>query len=230
MAWKNIELGVNDQKLDRERECPMRLAGVAGGTGSGKTEIVRQVAMILGSQLTIVECDAYYRQREGLAPDERGKINYDHPDALDLPLLFEHLDCLERNRPVETPVYDYALHRRLEQTRTLPPAPIVIVEGILALSIPALRERMDLKVFVDAPDPVRFARRLRRDVNERGRSCVSVIHQYLRSVCPMHDQFVLPSRTLADIVLDGCGDAAEAARLVVARLRDSLDTSGASAR
>ena len=176
--------------------------GLAGGTGSGKTTVARAMVDAAGpGKALLLPQDAYYRAQGDLPFEERERTNYDEPSAFDTELLVEHVDALKDGRTVNRPVYDFALHNRADETVLTRPAPVVIVEGILVLHSPELRGRMNLKVFVDAPPDERFIRRLERDVNERGRSAQSVISQYRRTVKPMHDLYIEPTKQHADLVL-----------------------------
>jgi len=176
--------------------------GLAGGTGSGKTTVAEAIVEAAGGgNVTIVPQDAYYRAQADIPPAARAMINYDEPTAFDNDLLVEHVDTLVQGWAVERPVYDFERDDRSSQTVTLPPAPVLVVEGILVLHEPTLRERFTLKVFVDAPPDERFIRRLERDVRERGRRAKSVIAQYRRSVKPMHDLFVEPTKLHADLII-----------------------------
>lgn len=177
------------------------LIGLAGGTGSGKTTVSGVLVRAAAGQAAVVPQDAYYKDQPDVPLKEREVTNYDEPAAFDLPLLLQHVDALKAGRAVERPVYDFAQHRRAPQTVALPPAPVVLIEGILVLHEPALRARMDLKVFVDAPPDERFIRRMQRDVRERGRTPDSVIEQYRQTVKPMHDLFVQPSKQHADLIV-----------------------------
>jgi len=150
--------------------------------------------------------DEYYHDLVHLSPEQRAAVNFDHPDSLDEVLLIEHLDGLLAGRPVDVPVYDFATHTRTGRTRRVEPRPVVVVDGILVLAVPALRSRLDLAVFVDAPAEVRLARRMYRDVRERGRTTASVRAQFEATVAPMHEAFVDPSAEHADLRLDGTGD------------------------
>lgn len=199
--------------------------GVAGGTGSGKTTLVRCLIERLGPErIALVEHDSYYVPNDALTLAEREQINYDHPDALETSLLVSHLDQLKSNRPVDVPLYDFATHRRRVETRRVDPQRVIIVEGILALSDSALRDRMDFRVFVDAGDDVRLNRRLKRDQEERGRSVDSVMRQYLETVKPMHEEFVQPSSRYADLVVSGEQDIESAVNALVVRLEPLLAT------
>lgn len=185
----------------RHRTRPL-VVGVAGGSGSGKSTLVRSLVEMLGiDQVTVIEQDHYYRDRSDLHLEERRRINYDHPDAIDEPLLLRHLHDLLAGRAVERPVYDFIRHERSHRSVTLPPRPCLVLEGILVLASEPLRALMDLKLFVDTDPDVRFIRRLLRDVEERGRTTAEVIRQYLETVRPMHLQFVEPSKRHADLIL-----------------------------
>ncbi len=186
----------------REGESRPLFIAIAGGSGSGKTTIARSVVDLVGRDKVIyIQQDAYYRDQTHLAIEDREKINYDHPDALELDLMAKHLDDLRNGQPIERPVYDFESHARTTDTITLVPEPAVIVEGILVLSDPELREQFDLRVFIDTDADLRLIRRLRRDILERGRTVESVLSQYERTVRPMHDRFVEPSKRYADIII-----------------------------
>ena len=176
--------------------------GVAGGSGSGKTTVVRRILESLGpDSVTILEHDRYYRDRTDLRLEERTALNYDHPDSLETDLLVSHVRDLKEGRAVDVPLYDFTLYARRADTERVVPRKAVIVEGILIFTDAALRELMDVKVFVDADADTRFIRRLRRDVAERGRTMDSVIEQYLGTVKPMHFEFVEPTKRYADIII-----------------------------
>jgi len=179
-----------------------RVIGVAGGTGSGKTTVVETIVERLGNRdVVIIQHDSYYKDRSHLTLSERERINYDHPDALETELLVHHLRELIDRRKIEVPVYDFSTHTRRKVGKSILPASIIIVEGILIFTDEDLREIMDIKVFVDTDDDIRLIRRLQRDIRERQRSMESVIKQYMQSVRPMHKQFVEPSRKYADIII-----------------------------
>ena len=176
--------------------------GVAGGSGSGKTTVVRRIVESLGpDQVSLLEHDRYYRDRADLRLEERAALNYDHPDSLETDLLVQHVNELRAGRRIEKPVYDFARHQREPSTMTVEPRRAIIVEGILIFTDAALRRLMDVKVFVDADDDTRFIRRLQRDIAERGRTVTSVIEQYLGTVKPMHLDFVEPSKRYADVII-----------------------------
>ncbi len=200
------------------------LLGVAGGSGSGKTTVAERLAGLIGgaTDLALLRLDAYYRDRNHLPFDERAAINYDHPDAFDWPLLLDHVQALLDGHPVQVPVYDFATYQRLPDRQTVAPARIIVVEGILVLYEPELRERFDLRVFVDTDADVRFIRRLERDVAERERSPESVIEQYLETVRPSHLQFIEPSKRYADVIVPHGGLNAPALDVLMARVRELL--------
>lgn len=178
------------------------IIGIAGGSGSGKTTIAQSIVEAIGSDdVTLIQHDAYYRDQTHVPVPDRGKANYDHPNSLETDLLVTHLKELVAGRVIQRPVYDFTVHNRSSETVTVEPHPAIIVEGILVLSAPALRELMDLKVYVDTDADLRIARRWERDIKERGRTFDSVRDQYLQTVRPMHMQFVEPSKRYADIVI-----------------------------
>lgn len=175
---------------------------IAGGSGSGKTTIARSVVDSVGPDSVVyLQQDAYYRDQPDLTLDERTKINYDHPDSIEMDLMVRHLEALRNGQPVERPVYDFSTHLRTDETVTVVPEPAVIVEGILVLADKQLRELFDVRVYIDTEPDVRLMRRLQRDILERGRTVESVLEQYERTVRPMHYQFVEPSKRYADIII-----------------------------
>jgi uridine kinase len=174
--------------------------GIAGGSGSGKTTIAAAVASAL-SGVTIIQHDAYYRHRPELAFAERSAVNYDHPDSLETQLLIKHLDLLRAGEAIEVPIYDFAAHLRSPNTTCAEPAQVVIVEGILVLADANLRAELDLKIYVDTDADLRLARRIQRDLDERGRTLESVLDQYFATVRPMHLEFVEPSKRYADLII-----------------------------
>jgi uridine kinase len=181
---------------------PTFVIGVAGGSGSGKSTVTREVLASVGaSNAAVLMQDDYYLDQSQLSFDERCKTNYDHPDAFDWPLLMAHVQALREGRGIEMPVYDFTQHNRSSRTVAVRPAPIIVIEGLFALFDPALRKMMSLKVFVDTAADVRFIRRLQRDISERGRSYDNVIEQYLSTVRPMHKQFIEPTKRNAHVIL-----------------------------
>lgn len=180
--------------------------GLAGGTGSGKTTVAISLTESAGvGNVAFLPQDAYYREQGDLPIEARERTNYDEPSAFDNELLVSHIDALLGGESVERPVYDFSQHNRSQETVHVASAPVILVEGILVLHFPSLRERLSVKVFIDAPPDERFIRRLERDVSERGRSAQSVISQYRRTVKPMHDLFVEPTKQFADLVVPGGG-------------------------
>ena len=178
------------------------IIGVAGGSGSGKTTVVREIIRNLGQrQVTVIHHDSYYRDVSHLSFDERTRINYDHPNSLETPLLVSHLHQLKHGITVEIPVYDFADHNRSAETEAAEPRKVIIVDGLLILWDADLRRLMDIKVYVDTDADLRFIRRLKRDIEERGRSAESVIEQYTLTVRPMHLEFVEPSKRYADVII-----------------------------
>jgi uridine kinase len=197
--------------------------GIAGGTGSGKTTVARAIYDRVGSgRIEWISHDSYYRDFEGLSPEDRHKINFDHPDSLETELLIRHLDVLSKGSSVEVPLYDFATHRRRTDTQRVEPRRVVIVEGILVLAEPELRKRIDIKLFVDTPADIRFMRRLMRDIQTRGRSLESVVHQYMTTVRPMHEEFVEPSKRYADLIIPEGGENQVALDAIIARVEHLL--------
>jgi uridine kinase len=193
-------MAVNDRQ-NGARPGPL-VIGVAGGSGSGKTTVVRRIVDSIGDgEVTVLEHDRYYRDRNDLRLEERASLNYDHPDSLETDLLVRHVEDLRAGRGVDVPVYDFARHARQPEMLRVEPQRAIIVEGILIFTDAALRRLMDVKVFVDADDDTRFIRRLQRDITERGRTVTSVIEQYLGTVKPMHLEFVEPSKRYADVII-----------------------------
>ena len=183
---------------------PLRplIVGVAGGSGSGKTTVADRILRILGEdRVTVIQHDSYYIDRSDISVDERVKLNYDHPDALDTPLLVTHLRQLLLGNNVSVPIYDFTNHVRLSDERTVTPRPVIVIDGILVLADRSLRELIDLKVYVDTDSDLRLIRRLERDLSTRQRSVESITRQYLDTVRPMHLEFVEPSKQFADILI-----------------------------
>ena len=194
--------------------------GVAGGSGSGKTTVVRRIVESIGEgEVTVLEHDRYYRDRSDLRLEERAALNYDHPDSLETHLLVQHVETLRDGSRVEVPRYDFARYCRHASSETIAPGRALIVEGILIYTDAALRRLMDVKVFVDTDDDTRFIRRLQRDISERGRTVQSVIDQYLSTVKPMHLEFVEPSKRYADIIIPQGGHNAVAIDMLMTLIR-----------
>lgn len=201
----------------------MLILGIAGGSGSGKTTIAKNIADSLpADDVAILEHDAYYRDRSELSFEERCEVNYDHPDSLETELLIEHLRSLRQGQAIDTPIYDFKTHTRSPESRLVKPMPVLIVEGILVFVDPQLRELLDIKIFVDTDSDIRAFRRIRRDLEQRGRSFSSVRDQYYSSVRPMHLEFVEPSKRWADVIIPEGGDNRVAVDLVIVKLAQVL--------
>lgn len=192
------------------------IIGIAGGSGSGKTTLTNRLWKQFGpDEVSVLNHDSYYKRHDELPYEERCKLNYDHPDSFDTPLLVEHLKVLRAGQPVKVPIYDYSIHNRTDRTVTVYPAPVIIVEGILIFASPELCEQMDMKVYVDTDADVRILRRIMRDVKQRGRTLDSVVEQYLTTVKPMHEQFVEPSKRKADLIVPEGGRNPVALQLLI---------------
>jgi uridine kinase len=199
------------------------IIGICGGTGSGKTTVANRILeSVSKDEVVFLQQDSYYRNLDQLPLDIRNVVNFDHPDAIDNDLLVEHLRALKQGRSVELPLYDFKTHSRREETLHVEPQPIIIIEGILIFAEPRLLGEMDIKVYVDTPDDIRFIRRLSRDVAERGRTVESVIEQYLSTVRPMHTQFVEPSKRCADVIIPEGGHNLVSISLISGRIRERL--------
>lgn len=200
--------------------------GVAGGTGSGKTTVAREILKRAGTkQISLIQHDAYYKDLSDLPLAQRAMFNFDHPDALDNELLITHLKELKAGRAIEMPVYDFKTHTRTQQVQRVEPSRVILVEGILIFADKQLRDLMDVKIYVDTDPDIRFIRRLQRDIAERGRTMESVIHQYLTTVRPMHQEFVEPSKRYADVIIPEGGFNEVAMEMVAARIRALLEGS-----
>lgn len=207
----------HERSAERRERRPLFI-GLAGGSGSGKTTVARQIDDAMSADSVLVDMDAYYADLAHLTLEERKQVNFDHPDAFDTDLFLAQLDALGNWEAVEKPTYDYAAHTRAAATIRVEPREIIIVEGILLFVDARIRQRLDVKIFVDVPDDVRFIRRLQRDVEERGRSMDSVIAQYLNTVRPMHLEFVEPSKRWADIILPVGGENRVGVEMILARV------------
>ena len=185
----------------------MTIIGIAGGTGSGKTTVVKRIAKALPPHCAaVIPLDSYYNDTTGMAPEERKQINFDHPDAFDWKLLTEHIRMLKDGKAVEQPTYSYIESNRQKETIHVEPKPVIIIEGIMALHFKKLRDMMDLKIFVDTDDDVRLIRNIRRDVVERGRTVDMVLDRYEKILKPMHEQFIEPTKKFADLIIPWGGD------------------------
>lgn len=199
------------------------IIGVAGGSGSGKSTVTQHIVEAIGSdQVAVLIQDNYYRDLSHLTPEQRRKVNFDHPDSFDWELMIHHLDRLANGIPIEMPTYDYARDTRKEETILVLPAPIIVVEGLFVLFDDNMRKYMALRIFVDTADDIRFIRRLERDIVERGRSTQSVISQYLESVRPMHRQFIEPTKRNAHIIIPHGANRA-ALEMIVARVHVAIN-------
>lgn len=197
--------------------------GVVGGSGSGKTSVVRAIQEAAGLDSALLDQDAYYHDLSHLTLEERKRLNFDHPDAFDTALFAEHLERLASRMPVDKPIYDFAAFTRSDRTVRIEPHELVLADGILLFADPRLRPLFDIKVFVDVADDVRFIRRLLRDVSERGRTVESVITQYLETVRPMHLEFIEPSRRHADIIIPEGGQNQVGIEMIRAHIRHELE-------
>ncbi|GDX87919.1 uridine kinase [Gemmatimonadota bacterium] len=200
------------------------IIGVAGGSGSGKSTIARRIANGLApARVAVVDMDAYYRHRPDLTFDERKQLNWDHPDAVDIERFIADIDALAAGQAIDKPVYDYSTHLRSQHSERIPPADVVIVDGILLFTDERLRERCALKVFVDTDADERLIRRLRRDVEERGRPLDTIIDQYLTTVKPMHLQFVEPTKRYADMIVPRGGENTVAIGMIISTLQQRIE-------
>ena len=199
------------------------IIGISGGTGSGKTTVANRILeSVRADEVVFIQQDLYYRDLKDMPLDYRNAANFVHPDAVDNELLINHLKKLKAGEPVELPIYDFRTHSRLPATTRVEPKAIVIVEGILIFAEPRLLEQMDIKIFVDTPDDLRFIRRLRRDIAERGRTLDSVIDQYIATVRPMHMQFIEPSKRFADVIIPEGGHNLVSIDLISGKIRERL--------
>jgi uridine kinase len=199
------------------------IIGICGGTGSGKTTVANRILeSVSAADVAFLQQDSYYRNVDQLPLDYRQQVNFDHPDAIDNELLVEHVRALRAGQAVELPIYDFKQNMRVPETQRIEPKLIIILEGILIFAEQRLLPEMDIKVFVDTPDDIRFIRRLRRDVAERGRTVDSVIEQYLATVRPMHMQFVEPSKRMADVIIPEGGHNMVSIDLLSGKIRERV--------
>ena len=199
------------------------IIGIAGGTGSGKTTLAKNIAEHFGDKISMLRHDDYYKAHDGMSLDELAALNYDHPDAFDWELLFEHLDALKRGEAIECPIYDYAIHNRSNETRRVEATPVILLEGILIFDSERVCDMLDLKIFVDTDADVRILRRIMRDVKKRGRTLDSIVTQYLTTVKPMHEAFVEPSKKRADIIIPEGGKNPIAYGMIIDRITKHLN-------
>ena len=197
--------------------------GIAGGSGSGKTTLMKNLVERFGTCVTVLSHDNYYKRHDELTYEQRCLINYDEPDAFETDLMADHLDKLRHGQEIDCPVYDYTVHNRSDATTRIVPCPVIIVEGILIFADEALRELMDIRIFVDTDADVRLCRRIKRDVNKRGRTLESVLSQYQQTVKPMHEKYVEPSKRYANIVVPEGGKNVVALDMIVDRIQRHLD-------
>ena len=197
--------------------------GIAGGTGSGKTTLMKNLIARFGGDVTVLSHDNYYRRHDEMSYEQRCQLNYDEPAALETELMAVHLDKLRHGESIECPVYDFTLHNRSQETVHIEPQKVIIVEGILIFENKPLRDLMDIKIFVDTAADVRLCRRIKRDVNKRGRTLESVLNQYQQTVKPMHEQYVEPSKKFADIVIPEGGKNLVALDMIIDRISRHLE-------
>jgi len=197
--------------------------GIAGGTGSGKTTLMKNIIARFGDVVTVLSHDNYYKRRDELTYEQRCTINYDEPAALETDLMARHLDELRHGKSIDCPVYDFSQHNRSDETVRIDPKNVIIVEGILIFEDKPLRELMDIRIFVDTDADVRLCRRIKRDVNKRGRTLESVLTQYQQTVKPMHEKYVEPSKKYADIVVPEGGKNLVALDMIMLRIQKHLD-------
>ena len=196
--------------------------GIAGGTGSGKTTLMQNIMSHFAGKVTVLSHDNYYKRHDELSLEQRSALNYDEPDAMETSLMVAHLELLRQGKAVDCPVYDFTCHNRSEKTLRIEPKPVIIVEGILIFENEALRNLMDIRLFVDADADVRLCRRILRDVNKRGRTLESVLRQYQQTVKPMHEKYVEPSKKYANIVIPEGGKNIVALEMIFGRISQHL--------
>jgi uridine kinase len=200
------------------------IIGICGGTGSGKTTIARKIIEAVGGdKVAVIAQDSYYRNLADMPLDERHRVNFDHPDSIDSELLANHLQKLKLGKPIEMPIYDFKTHTRSNRTEKIEPKPVIIVEGILIFAEPKILNLLDVKIYVDTPDDIRFIRRLQRDIKERGRTVDSVIEQYFSTVRPMHFEFVEPSKRHADIIIPESGNTDIGIEFICSKIREEVE-------
>ena len=201
--------------------------GIAGGTGSGKTTLMRNIMSRFEGMVTVLSHDNYYKRHDELTFEERSGLNYDEPDAIETSLMVEHLAMLRDGRSIDCPVYDFTRHNRSDETVHLEPSPVIIVEGILIFENESLRDLMDIRLFVDTDADIRLCRRIKRDVTKRGRTLESVLNQYQATVKPMHEKYVEPSKKYANLVIPEGGRNMVALDMILGRIQQHLDGTNA---
>ncbi len=199
------------------------IIGIAGGTGSGKTTLAQKIFELFPDEAVLICQDSYYKPVPHLSFEERAKINFDHPEALDFSLLKQHILDLKAHRRIEIPVYNFCTHAREDQTEQVEPASIVIIEGILLFAVPEIRELFDMKIFIDTDDDIRLLRRIERDILERGRTFSTIRDQYLSTVKPMHDTFVEPSKRFADVIIPSERRNETGIKMIASKLKEELN-------
>lgn len=202
--------------------------GIAGGTGSGKTTLAKKLQEYFSDEIVLICQDSYYKSFDTLSFEQRKQLNFDHPDSFDNDYLIEQIRELKEGRPIQRPVYSFIEYKRLKETILEEPKPVILLEGILIFQCPKLLDLMDIKIFVDTDSDIRFARRLIRDIHERGRSIDSVINQYLNTVKPMHEAFVEPSKKYADIIVPNGGLNEVASSMIIEKIKSVLKGTGES--
>ena len=202
----------------------MKIIGISGGTASGKTTIAKKLKKISEpyGKVSMLRLDDYYKDARDKSLEERRKINFDHPDSIDIELLIEHINALKEGKAIQKPIYDFVYSVRSEETETVEPSDVLLIEGIMVFVYPELLELFDMKIFVDTPDDIRFIRRLKRDIEDRGRTVQSVVNQYLTTVRPMHHTFVEPSKRHADIIVPEGGKNEVAIDVLSTKIRSVL--------
>lgn len=198
------------------------IIGIAGGTGSGKTTLARKIQEAFPGQSILISQDSYYKDLSRLSIEEREAVNFDHPDSLDFDLLAHHLQELKKGKRIQKPVYNFQTHTREQQTESIFPHKLIIIEGILLFSVPEVCNHCDIKFFIDADDDVRLLRRIQRDIHERARTFESVCIQYLTTVKPMHEAFVQPSKKMADLIVPRGGENQRALELIISKLKEEI--------
>ena len=201
-----------------------KILGIAGGTASGKTTVAKKLKELAEpyGKVAMLRLDDYYKDMSHLCLEERKKINFDHPDSYDFELILKHIDDLLNGIPVQKPIYDFVISVRTKETELVEPSDVIIIEGIMIFTCEELRNMFDMKIYVDTPDDIRFIRRLKRDIRDRGRTVESVVNQYLTTVRPMHHSFVEPSKRYADIIVPEGGKNEVAIDLLITKIKSFL--------